>query len=298
MQLAHRAARVKVPATSANLGPGYDSMGLALAVYDEVSVTAIDGPTTVSVEGAGAGQVPTDDSHLVVQALRLGLDAAGCPLKGVDMHCHNRIPHSRGMGSSASAIVAGLALAQALAGPEQLSDADILTLGTRMEGHPDNVAPAVYGGITVAWSEDGEARCLRLDPPADLVLTVFVPSVRLGTAQARALLPEKVPHADAAFNASRAALLAASLATGRGDLFAATEDRLHQAYRAPAMTGSYQLVQALRQRKVPAVISGAGPTVLAFGEVDDAGRQIGAQAGFEVMVLPCPERGVEAEIAE
>lgn len=290
MRLATDTARVRVPATSANLGPGYDSMGLALSVFDEVSLRAVSGPTRVEVTGEGAGEVPTDDTHLVVQALRVGLDAAGAPQVGVHMRCTNAIPHARGMGSSASAIVAGLTLASQLTGGA-LGEADILTLATRMEGHPDNVAPAVVGGITVAWMEGENARCLRMDPPAGLTLTVAIPQSGLSTKKARALLPAQVPHADAAFTAARAALLAASLATGGGDLFAATEDRLHQDYRAEAMPATLALVRCLRAEGVPAVVSGAGPTVLVFGDLVSHQVEAARDAGFEVRALTCPAVG-------
>lgn len=285
-------ARVRVPATSANLGPGYDSMGLALSITDEVEVRVCAGPTRVEVVGEGAGVLATDDSHLVVRALHRGLAAAGCERVNVDMRCHNRIAQSRGMGSSASAIVAGLALARQLTGTA-LSEDDLLNLATQMEGHPDNVAPALYGGITVAWMGGDRAHCLRLDPPADLALSVAIPTEGLETSRARALLPAEVPHADAAFNAGRAALLAASLATGRGDLFAATEDRLHQPYRASAMPASARLVHLLRARQIPAVISGAGPCVLSFGRLDAQARAHASELGFEVRDVECAREGVE-----
>ena len=203
---------VKVPATSANLGPGFDCMGLALDLWDEVSVHATTGATSVVVEGEGSGNVDLGEDNLVVRALRLALDHAGAPQVGVRMRCMNRIPHSRGLGSSASAIVAGLTLARALIGdPDVLGRQEILEIGSELEGHPDNVAPAVYGGATVAWMNEDtkEVGALRLNPPAGVSPVVFIPDFELRTATARAALPENVSHVDARFNVARASALAA-----------------------------------------------------------------------------------------
>ena len=178
---------VKVPATSANLGPGFDCMGLALDLWDEVSIHATTGPTSVVVEGEGVGNVDLGEDNLVVRALRLALDHAGAPQVGVRMRCMNRIPHSRGLGSSASAIVAGLTLARALIGdPDVLGRQEILEIGSELEGHPDNVAPAVYGGATVAWMNEDtkEVGALRLNPPAGVSPVVFIPDFELRTATA------------------------------------------------------------------------------------------------------------------
>ena len=205
---------VKVPATSANLGPGFDSMGLALDMWDEVSVHATTGATSVVVEGEGAGNVEQGEDNLVVRALRLALDRVGAPQVGVRMHCTNRIPHSRGLGSSASAIVAGVTLARALIGDaDVLGRAEILEIGSQMEGHPDNVAPAVFGGVTVSWmNEDtSEVGSVRLTPPDGIHPVAFIPDFELRTAAARAALPATVPHGDASFNVARGALLAAVL---------------------------------------------------------------------------------------
>ena len=215
MQLRDDFVAVTVPATSANLGPGFDSLGLALELHDTVSVHATTGATSVTIEGEGAGSVPEDDSNLVVRALRLALDHVGAPQVGVRMHCTNRIPHGHGLGSSASALVAGFALARALVGdPEVLGAADLLQLGTDVEGHPDNVAPAVLGGATIAWTEGGRAGAVRVDPPSFLRPVAFIPSFSLSTSAARSVLPAVVAHADAAYNVARAALLAAVLSCG------------------------------------------------------------------------------------
>ena len=249
---------VKVPATSANLGPGFDCMGLALDLWDEVSVHATTGPTSVVVEGEGAGNVEQGEDNLVVRALRLALDRAGAPQVGVRMRCTNRIPHSRGLGSSASAIVAGVTLARALIGDaDVLGRQEILEIGSQMEGHPDNVAPAVFGGATVAWmnEETEEVGALRLSPPEGIEPVVFIPDFELRTATARAALPRTVDHVDARFNVARAASLAALLsgqaqASGGADLHTllmeATRDRLPQEQRRGAMEPSLALVDWLR----------------------------------------------------
>lgn len=303
MQLRDDFVAVTVPATSANLGPGFDSVGLALDLRDEVSVHATTGATSVVVEGEGAGEVATDDSNLVVRALRVALDSVGAPQVGVRMHCTNRIPHGRGLGSSASAIVAGIMLARALvADPEVLTPSDVLDIGTGMEGHPDNVAPAILGGATVAWTQDGRSGALRLTPPPEFSPVVFVPDFELATSTARALLPSEVPHADASFNAGRAALLAALLSgAGEGSIGApdthsllmeATRDRLHQEYRRPSMEPSLALVDWLRAAGLAAVVSGAGPTVLCLETVSESVVAQATGAGWAVRRLGVAPEGV------
>ncbi|MFC4589215.1 homoserine kinase [Sphaerisporangium corydalis] len=270
---------VRVPATSANLGPGFDSLGLALTLYDEVEATVLDGPSDpvsghaveVRVEGEGEGELDTGEGHLIVRTMRAAFDRAGAPQpKGIRLRCRNRIPHARGLGSSSAAICAGLLAARAL-GAAELTDDDVFALATAIEGHPDNVAPCLSGGLTIAWTDlSGNPRKLKLSPHGGVRPVVCVPRTRLSTEEARGLLPKDVPHADAAANAGRAALLIAAL-TQRpesGLLFDATEDRLHQNYRAPAMPGTADLVKRLRVAGFPAVVSGAGPTVLVFGTAD------------------------------
>lgn len=259
---------VRAPATSANLGPGFDALGLALARYDEVEVEAAPSGVRVEVDGEGAGEVPTDEKHLVVRAIRAGLDSLGADQPGLLLRCRNTIPHGRGLGSSAAAIVAGVAAAYGLTGTPLDRDRALATV-TELEGHPDNVAACLYGGLTVAWMESGTARAARLVPDQRIRPVAFVPATALSTEVARGLLPASVPHADAAANSGRAALLVAAL-TARPDLLpAATEDRLHQPYRAPAMPVSAGLVDRLRAAGTAAVISGAGPTVLALLTGDD-----------------------------
>ena len=271
MRLGHDHVRVTVPATSANLGPGFDSMGLALGRHDVLDVQALGTDTTdVTVVGEGAGEVSLGEQHLVVRALRAALDLVGAPQIGVRMTCTNEIPHGRGMGSSAAAVIAGIAAARALiADPEALDDRVALRLATSFEGHPDNAAPAILGGATVAWQGVDGARATRLEVHPDVEPWVLVPTERLATKRARGVLPTHVPHADAAFNAGRAALLVEALTRRPELLLEATEDRLHQDYRGDVMRGSVDLVHALRERGLAAVVSGAGPTVLVLGRASD-----------------------------
>ncbi|TMQ90419.1 homoserine kinase [Actinomadura soli] len=281
---------VRTPATSANLGPGFDSLGLALSLHDdvEVEVGTADGALTIEVDGEGAEVADRGERHLIVRVLHRtfdlidGLAGTGPVTRpgGLRLRCRNRIPHSRGLGSSSAAIVAGIVAARALhpAG-NLLSDDDALRLATEIEGHPDNVAPCLAGGLTVAWTTPRGPRLVRLETQITQV-TAFVPEQRLATERARGLLPGSVPHGDAAANAGRAALLVAALTGGLDAdvLLDATEDRLHQNYRAPAMPESAALVERLRAAGVPAVISGAGPTVLAFtsaSQVDSIVPEVG-----------------------
>ncbi|MEP6853621.1 MAG: homoserine kinase [bacterium] len=272
-------ATVRVPATSANLGPGFDALGLALDLHDEVSAEVTAEGLRIEAEGEGAATLPRDESHLIVAAMRRTWAELDETVPGLILRGHNRIPHGRGLGSSAAAICAGVLLARELSqdGRERLEDAAVLNLCAEIEGHSDNVAACLLGGLTVAWTEPGRRRAVRLDVTAQVQPIVLVPPQGSSTAAARRLLPAVVPHADAAFNAARAALLVAALtggSAGTGDttltgdagdaLLAATADRLHQPYRASAMPGSADLVRDLRADGVSAVISGAGPTVLAL----------------------------------
>jgi homoserine kinase len=294
--------RVVVPATSANLGPGFDAFGLALGLYDEVKVELIPAGLSIDVEGEGANEVPRDKRHLVVRALQATFDRLGEQPPGLALTCRNRIPHGRGLGSSAAAIVAGVLAARALAreGEAQLDDQATLDLAAGLEGHPDNVAACLRGGLTVAWSGGGRYRATRVEV-GSFDVVAYVPSTAVATELARGLLPAGVSHEDAAINAGRAGLLVAALAGDSAEpvdldlLYAATEDRLHQRYRAPAMPGSFALVEELRERAIPAVISGAGPTVLAFTE-RGRGERLAASApgGFVARVLPVDRQGAHA----
>ena len=288
--------RVRVPATSANLGPGFDAFGLALGLYDDVvAQVSDDAGIRVDVHGEGADSVPRDHRHLVAKAMLRGFDALGGRPRGVDLVCANRIPHGRGLGSSAAAIVSGLLLARALVvgGDERLPDPALLDLATVLEGHPDNVAACLYGGVVVAWTRaSGEVDVLRLAAAASIVPVVCVPSTSVPTKKARGMLPETVPHADAAFNAAHAALLVPALTTRPDLLLEATDDRLHQAYRRPAYPRTADLVAKLRAAGIAAAVSGAGPTVLALTDAATA-PSVAAFAGarFVTSVLEVDPAG-------
>ena len=256
--------RVSVPATAANLGPGFDSLGLALGLRDELEGELDGSGLVVEVTGAGSGEVPLDEGHLVVRSMRRAFAALGGQPSGLRLRCRNAIPHARGLGSSSAAIVGGLVLARALVdGADALDDAGLLALAVEMEGHPDNVAPALLGGFVVSGRDErGQVYAVRSPVDARVGATVFVPPDPLSTEVARGLLPPTVPHADAAANSGNAALLVAALSAHPEQLWRATRDFLHQDYRRPAMPGSLELVDRLRADGLAAVVSGAGPTVL------------------------------------
>ena len=276
---------VVVPASSANLGPGFDAFALALTLHDELIATEIPSGLEIQVTGEGADRVPRGPEHLVVQAMEAAFAHVGARPTGIRLTCTNAIPHARGLGSSAAAIVGGLVLGGQLV-ERPLDKRDLYVLAARMEGHPDNVAAAIHGGFTIAWSEPTGPQVLRLDTHAPI--TVLVPPSPVSTDVARRLLPARVPHADAAANAGRAALLVAALQDHPELLMAATEDLLHQPYRAEAMPQSYELVQELRSVEIPAVISGAGPTVLAFA------RELPVPDGWVAHELDVDPNGVQA----
>ncbi|MEV7974341.1 homoserine kinase [Cellulomonas sp. NPDC089187] len=287
MRLGADRVRVRVPATSANLGPGFDTAGMALGLYDDVEVRALGvSNVIVDVMGEGADDLPDGEDHLVVRALRHALDHVGAPQTGVQLICRNRIPHGRGLGSSAAAVVAGILAARALVSePESLDDAVALTLATELEGHPDNAAPALLGGATLAWTDGPDAHAIRVDVHPSVVPIAVVPSHRLSTSHARGVLPAQVPHGDAAWQAGRSALLVEALGRRPELLFTATGDRLHQEQRRGAMPESLALVDALRARGIPAVVSGAGPTVLVLARSDAPAE------------LPADERPTDADQA-
>jgi len=264
---------VTVPATSANLGPGFDCLGLALELRDELTAEVGGDALVVEVTGEGAGDVPLDPSHLVARAMDAAFGAMEVATPPLRLSCTNRIPHARGLGSSSAAIVGGIALARALVddGTDRFGLADCLALANDLEGHPDNVAPALFGGLVVSGQDDEDvwADQAPLDPRIRAV--AFVPTTGLSTEVARGLLPATVPHADAAANTGRAALLVAALGGAPERLLRGTEDFLHQSYRRPAMPESLALVDRLRADGHAAVVSGAGPTVLVLTVERDLG---------------------------
>jgi homoserine kinase len=291
MDWAEGAVRVRVPATSANLGPGFDALGLALTLHDDVDAWVSESGLSIEISGEGAELAEAGEEHLVVRAMRAAFAIAGGQPPGLGLRCVNRIPHGRGLGSSAAAVVAGILAAQALAraGLGALPDDALLGLATSFEGHPDNVAACLGGGLTIAWMTSEGPQMVRLDPLPSIMPVVCVAPSPVRTDVARGLLPDLVPHQDAVANAGRSALLVAALTQPlavispglapprEGALFDATQDWLHQDYRSPAMPATDELVRRLRNEGIAAVVSGAGPSVLALlagGEGTDYRRHL------------------------
>ena len=296
---------VIVPATSANLGPGFDCMGLALALHDHLVAMVTDDPgVLVHVEGEGSAFLPKDDRHLVARAMLRALEAMEVAAPGVVLRCDNAIPQSRGLGSSAAAIVGGILLARALVvdGDDRLPEEAVLDLATSLEGHPDNVAAVMLGGFTTAWIEtpgsaDVHARAVTRPVHADVMPVALIPPAGMSTASARRMLPESVLREDAVFNVGRAALLTHAMTLDPSMMMPATEDRLHQDARAHAYPDSHGLVIALRQRGVPTVISGAGPSVLALADEDSVALVVeSAPAGWRAVVVEPDSMGARVHV--
>jgi len=294
---------VRVPATSANLGPGFDALGLALGLHDVAEARVIPAGLAIEVSGSGEGTALAHEGHLVIRAMRAAFGALGEQPPGIGLRCVNAIPQGYGLGSSAGAIVAGLLAARALCRRgARLPDAGVLQLATELEGHPDNVAACLSGGLTIAWTSAARAQSARLDPVPGLAPVLCVPAAPLATAQARQALPRAVPHAEAAANAARAALLVAALTADPGLLMAGTEDFLHQPYRARVMPATADLIARLRAAGIPAVVSGAGPAVLALTVAGthpgpEAVQPVAASAGaaWRIQVLDVDRAGATVE---
>jgi len=277
--------RVRIPASSANLGPGFDALALALALHNEVYIEDGD-RVAVTVEGEGAGRLDAGARNIVARGARTAFEAAGRPFRGATIRCLNRIPLSRGLGSSAAAWVGGLVGANALLG-EPLDRDTILNLAAKAEGHPDNVAAALLGGLTVSCMVGERVIAVSLPAPAELRWVLLVPDTEASTREARAVLPESVPRADAVFNVQRVSLLLAALAGGRPDLLEpAMSDRLHQPYRQRLFPWLEKVTKAARDAgALGSALSGAGPSVLAVARdtpdrvtraMEDALRSFGA----------------------
>ena len=261
---AGRSVTVEVPATSANLGPGFDCFGLALDWRERVSLVVIDQGFQIDVSGEGAAELPRDESHLIIRSALVGLADLGVGAPGLWLGCRNTIPHGRGLGSSSAAIVAGLVAAAGLA-QVQVTPDWLLGHANAIEGHPDNVAAAIYGGFVLAYQGRTGVRVAQGNIDASIGAALFIPETSVATDAARSLLPEVVPHVDAAANSGRAALLVHALASEPDLLYDATSDWLHQGYREPSMPRSYELMKSLRGQGFAAMISGAGPSVLVLG---------------------------------
>lgn len=268
-----RTVQVRVPATSANLGPGFDTLGLALSVYDELTITGLDDDRIeIDVTGSGASEIARDESNLVVRSIEHVYNDVGRDMPGLRISAHNGVPHGRGLGSSGAAVTAGVLAAKGLlAGEIEFSDTDLLRLATELEGHPDNVAPALFGGLTIAWTGENGPQHKKLLVHRGVAPLVLVPERMMSTSLARSLQPPQVSREDAVFNVSRTALLIAALMQSPELLLDATADRLHQDYRAEAMPETHTLVTALRAAGFAAVVSGAGPSVLVLA--DGPGRR-------------------------
>jgi homoserine kinase len=319
---AGRSVSVRVPASSANLGPGFDSIGLALGLWDDYVVTTSERPgLVIEVTGEGAADVPTDERHLVHATMQHTWRALGVgPPPGLRIQAANGVPHSRGLGSSATAIVAGVVAAQSLScgvddsasagwppsGATVPLDLGLAThLSSELEGHPDNASASVHGGLTVSWMPDGTGLdrgertvTARLDPHPDVAVIVFVPETQLATRTARAVLPATVPLAAAAAGAGRAALLVHALTADPSHLHAATRDWLHQEARRPSYPGTMELVDLLRSQGHAAVVSGAGPSVLVLTTTGVAGdvqaRHLAAR--WERLTPGVPTRGATVRV--
>lgn len=297
--LAGRTVEVLVPATAANLGPGFDTLGLALSVYDELEVTALPaGEYDIAVTGTGAEEIARDESNLVVRAAARVFAEAGVAMPGLRIRATNNVPHGKGLGSSAAAVVAGILSAVGLLeGTAHFSEADLLRLATELEGHPDNVAPALFGGLTIAWTGERGLGHKKLLVHRGVSPLVLVPGYAMSTSAVRALQPTQVPREDAVFNVSRSALLIAALTQSPELLWDATADRLHQDYRAAAMPETSALVRALREGGYAAVVSGAGPSVLVLcdgpGQRQDAAALAAEVTGdtWEQQMLAVDVRG-------
>ncbi|SJZ53949.1 homoserine kinase [Selenihalanaerobacter shriftii] len=257
--------RVKVPATTANLGPGFDILGMALDFYNIIEVREREEGLKIEIEGLGADELPTDENNLAYQAMDYLFSRTDYSPAGLEINLINQIPLSRGLGSSATVIVGGLVLANCLAG-EPFSTDELLNFATKIEGHPDNVAPALLGGVVISvMTEDGEIIYKRLDVPK-LSTVVGIPDFKLSTTEAREVLPAQVIFEDAVFNSSRVALLIASLMSKDYDLLATCfEDRLHQSYRQDLVPGMDSVIKYTKEAGALAVaLSGAGPSIIAL----------------------------------
>ena len=293
--------QVQVPASSANLGPGFDAFGLALSMHDRYVAQVLDDAILdIDITGEGADELPRNEKNLLVKAMYKGFDYLGGRPKGLAIRALNVNPHGRGLGSSASAIIGGLVLARALVlnGEDHMNDIQLLSLATDMEGHPDNVSASLFGGATISWFEmekhKSSAHCVHLNVDPRIQAIAYIPNKELATSKARKMLPDSIPFADAVRNTTNGALMSHALTTRPDLLFTATEDFLHQSYRASAMPESFALVEKLRGAGVAAFISGAGPTVLALHTADQREVEelkLAGGKGFEATILEIASRG-------
>ena len=302
--------RVRVPASSANIGPGFDSIGLALGIWDECVVTVTAEPgLDIDVEGEGAAEVPRDEQHLVHRSMLRAWEQLQVQTPaGLQLSCRNAVPHGRGLGSSATAIVAGIVAAQGLCdiatgreGADGSFDRRFTNnLATAIEGHPDNASASVFGGMTLSWEDDvdpGQVHSVQLEVTGDVIPLVFVPATQLPTATARAVLPDQIPHGIAALNSARVGLLVEAVTRRPELLLAATREWLHQEQRRASFPDSMALLDALRGKGHAAVISGAGPSVLVLttaAQIEDA-RTLADEFVWRVLEPGMPVTGASLE---
>ena len=294
--------QIQVPATSANLGPGFDCLGLALRIYDRYIAQILDERgVDIDVTGEGAAGVPTTDKNLVIKAMYKGFDFLGGRPRGIALRQLNVIPHGRGLGSSAAAIVGGLALARGLVlgGNERMSLVDMLNIANEMEGHSDNVSAAIFGNANLAWQEVQRgkiiAQAINFEVDPRISALAFVPATEFSTAKARKMLPETIPFTEAVQNSANTAVLVQALQHRPDLLLGATQDYLHQSYRQDAMPHSFALMTKLREAGVAAFISGAGPTVLVLhtgGDLEAAEVERAAGERFHMISLGISRTGV------
>jgi len=296
--------QVTVPASSANLGAGFDALGIALTLYNRVFMEETDGtvekPLCI-IESLDGAQIPTDETNMVYQSAKTLFERCGRPFRGLHIMQESNIPMTRGLGSSSACLVAGLVGANALLG-SPLSLSDISDLAAFLEGHPDNTAPALYGGLVASVMDGGRVHSVSVPVSEQIRFAVFIPDFELKTEYARAILPKQVQREDAVYNLSRAALMTASLFSGRLDnLRVAVQDRLHQPYRFPLIPGADKIFYLAYELGAYAVaISGAGPSILAI--IDAGNRDFTKNAelelkrselkGWQVTVLSCDQNGV------
>jgi homoserine kinase len=296
-----RKISVSVPATSANLGPGYDAFGLALEIRDFVTASFTDdNKVSVEIVGQGAGKLPIDETHLIAKTIIDACKAFGTQVTGLHVECKNAIPQGRGLGSSAAAIVAGLVLASELT-YARASEDELLQMANAIEGHPDNVAACLLGALTIAWLDsDNKANSVSMNVHEDISPVLGIPQTELDTHKARGLIPETVPHVDAAFNAGRSALLVAAMIGDPDFLFEATEDKLHQPFRAAAYPASMELIGQLRAVGIAACISGAGPTIIALTTSEQVSQaaEIIAKSGFTSVPVAIADQGATSEVLD
>ncbi len=296
--------KIRVPATAANIGPGFDCLGVALNIYNHIEAEEWDNGLHINISGEKCSDIPVDETNLVYRSMKKVFDRAGFSPKGIRLNQTNGIPVTRGLGSSAACIVGGMVAANALAGfPFDMDE--LMKMAVKEDGHPDNVVPAMIGGMTAACIEGDEVLYVRMQPPEAIKFAVIIPDVKLRTAKAREVIPRVIPLEDAVFNISRTAVLVSSFMTGKiENLMAATQDRLHQPYRKdliPHWDAIYSFARELGAKGV--FLSGAGPTIIALLDKDysDFARHMkefvsSFEESWEVRIAEFCHHGVETYI--